>query len=152
MRRASPNPLTERSVIVAPRKALKFTAAPNPQRMSREFDGFGAETDCFTPHFHPRAKRKCALSRTRWKLLRSSHRRPARVFLFKPKCLPDFLKTSQFASSTPLFHPVNKIDAVSLYDLAILTILGRTYNNGASRGFSSIRKMNKLGLGSSLNC
>ena len=58
------------------------------------------------------------------------------AFLFEPKCLPDFLEASQFASSNPLFHPVDKIDAVSLYGLAILTILGRTYDNGALRGFS----------------
>ena len=152
MRRASPNPLTEQSGDYCPSKSSQITAAPNPHRMSKEFVRFCARTNCFTQHFHPRSKRKCALSRTRWKLPevhicdRRSHS------YCEPKCLPDFLEASQFASSTPLFHPVNKIDAVSLYDLAILTILGRTYNNGASRGFSSIRKMNKLGPGSSLNC
>ena len=58
MRRASPNPLTHRSVMVALRKALKFTAAPNPQRMSKEFDGFCAENqivslNIFTPGQNP---------------------------------------------------------------------------------------------------
>ena len=51
MRRASPNPLTERSAIIAPRKALKFTAGPNPQGMSKEFDGFSAENKLFHSTF-----------------------------------------------------------------------------------------------------
>jgi hypothetical protein len=63
MRRASPNPFTDRSVIIAPRKALKFTAAPNPQRISKEFDGFCAENKLFHSTFSSQGETQmCSLA------------------------------------------------------------------------------------------
>jgi hypothetical protein len=49
--------------MVALRKALKFTAAPNPQRMSKEFDGFCAENKLFHSTFSPQGKTGGVLSR-----------------------------------------------------------------------------------------
>ena len=54
MRRASPNPLTGRSMTIAPRKALKFAEEPNLQQMSKEFDGFSAENKLFHSTFSRR--------------------------------------------------------------------------------------------------
>lgn len=149
MRRASPNPFTERSVIVAPRKALKFTAAPNPHRMSKEFVGFFVENKLFHSTFSRQGETQmCSLADPNEAASRFTSATGPRIHIVPAR----FFGSNSICSSTALFHPVNKIDAVSLYDLAVLTILGRTYNNGASRRFSSIWKMNKLGPGSSLNC
>lgn len=52
MRRASPNPLTARSVIFALRNALKFTAGPNLQRMAGSLTVSAPRPNCFAQHFH----------------------------------------------------------------------------------------------------
>src|ERR1044072_7132724 len=81
MRRASPNPLPEQSVIVALRKALKFTAGPNPQRMAGgRLTVSAPRTNCFTQHFHARAKaQNCSLAVGPDEATRKSHLRPPRA-------------------------------------------------------------------------